>query len=371
MRRSTPASPTSAPPRRCCASKVPVDAFAAAHSLQELAFIGPASERLILEYVERGESPTIERAIDGSGKRDQIEAAHRFRSNFLSRAGALQILMAPMPGVIGREDYLGDLQMHTEWSDGAEAIENMAAAARHRRYTYIGVSDHSRGLPIAGGMSLEQCLRQHERIDRLNREWNGAFRVIKGIEANIPAAGGVDLEPDELALFEVVLAAPHSKLRKDEDQTERMLAAVRHPGVNVLAHPRGRMYSRQGILARWDEVFAEASRHDVAIELDGDPYRQDLDFGLARRALEAGCRFAVDSDAHSGDQLRYAEIGLAHARLAGIPAERVINTWPAERLLEWAASKNGGSRWTRSAERNGSPPKNRQPRSRRSRIGRA
>src|SRR6185503_12388407 len=103
-----------------------------------------------------------------------------------------------------------------------------------------------------------------------------AFRVIKGIEANISAAGGVDLKPDELALFGLVLAAPHSKLRKDEDQTERMLAAVRHPQVHVLAHPRGRMYSRQGILARWDEVFAEAARTGVAIELDGDPYRQNL-----------------------------------------------------------------------------------------------
>jgi histidinol phosphatase-like PHP family hydrolase len=215
----------------------------------------------------------------------------------------------------------------------------MAAAALERGYQYIGVSDHSYGLRIAGGMSMSDVRRQHEEIDRLNCRWGGAFRVLKGIEANIPAEGGVDMTPAELARFELVLAAPHSKLRKAEDQTERMLSTVRHPAVHILAHPRGRMYSRQGVLARWDEVFAEAGQRDVAIELDGDPYRQDLDFAMAQRALEAGCLFALDSDAHSGAELRYSDIALAHARYAGIPAERVVNTWPMTRLLEWATRK--------------------------------
>jgi putative hydrolase len=99
------------------------------------------------------------------------------------------------------------------------------------------------------------------------------------------------------------------------------------------------MYSRQGVLARWDDVFEEAARHEVAIELDGDPYRQDLDHAMAKRALRAGCLFALDSDAHSGRELAYAEIAVAHARLAGIPAKRVINTWTAEELLDWAERK--------------------------------
>jgi putative hydrolase len=141
---------------------------------------------------------------------------------------------------------------------------------------------------------------------------------------------------DELKQFELVLAAPHSKLRVGADQTERMLATVRHPAVHVLAHPRGRMYSRQGVLARWPEVFAEASAQGVAIEIDGDPYRQDLDYTLARNALAAGCLFALDSDAHSGSELVYADFALAHARLARIPASRIINTWPATKLLDWA-----------------------------------
>jgi putative hydrolase len=163
--------------------------------------------------------------------------------------------------------------------------------------------------------------------------------VIAGIEANIARDGSLDLHPDEVARFEIVLAAPHSALRKSEDQTARMLAAVRQPGIHVLAHPRGRMLTRRGLRARWEDVFAEAARLGVAVELDGDPWRQDLDHALARVALEAGCLFALDSDAHAGDQLFYSEFALAHARLAGIPAERVVNAWPAERLLAWARDR--------------------------------
>jgi histidinol phosphatase-like PHP family hydrolase len=147
------------------------------------------------------------------------------------------------------------------------------------------------------------------------------------------------MTPEELASFELVLAAPHSKLRRAEDQTERMLAAVRHPAVHILAHPRGRMYSRQGVLARWDEVFEEAARQGVAVEIDGDPYRQDLDHTLAKRALAAGCLFALDSDAHSVSELAYADIALAHARIAKIPPARILNTWPAAKLLGWVKRK--------------------------------
>jgi len=309
-------------------------------SLREIRHLGPSSERIIAEVLEHGTSPTVARAIEGSGRREEIEAAHLLRTNFLSRAAALAILRAPARGAIAREDYRGDLQMHTEWSDGGESITAMAEAAQGRGYQYIGVSDHSYGLRIAGGMSMDEVRRQHAEIDRLNAAWAGAFRLVKGIEANIPAEGGVDMEPGELALFDLVLAAPHSALRKADDQTARMLATVRHPAVRVLAHPRGRMYSRRGVLARWPEVFREAARRDVAVELDGDPYRQDLDFEPAAVAREAGCLFAIDSDAHSGDQLAYTDIALAHARLAGIPADRVINTWPAERLLAWARSES-------------------------------
>jgi histidinol phosphatase-like PHP family hydrolase len=121
------------------------------------------------------------------------------------------------------------------------------------------------------------------------------------------------------------------------DQTERMLRAVRTPGVHILGHPRGRKYgSRPGVSANWAQVFEEAARQQVAIEIDGDPSRQDLDHDAAHLAVEAGCVFALDSDAHGAADFEFAETAIAHARIAGIPAERVINCWPVERLLEWA-----------------------------------
>jgi histidinol phosphatase-like PHP family hydrolase len=320
-----------------------VDVLAAQGSLRKIPFIGPSSERIVLEHLEHGRSESVERAIEKSGRGDEVRAARALRSHFLSRAGALRALVARRKGAISLEDYRGDLQMHSRWSDGGDTIEELAAAARSRGYAYIAVSDHSYGLKIAHGMSMVEARRRHREIDRVNAAAKGEIRVFKAIEANIPIEGGIDMQPGELAEFEIVLAAPHSRLRRAEDQTDRMLAAVRHPAVHVLAHPRGRMLTRRGVIARWDEVFREARKRGVAIELDGDPFRQDLDHALAKRALAAGCLFAIDSDAHSGAELWYAEIAVAHARIAGIPPARVINTWSAEALAEWAAEKSAPS----------------------------
>jgi putative hydrolase len=164
--------------------------------------------------------------------------------------------------------------------------------------------------------------------------------MLKGIEANIRADGRVDMEPGELAQLEIVVASPHSALRSEADQTARMLTAVTTKGVHILGHPRGRMFgSRPGVAADWDCVFEAAEGSGVAIEIDGDPSRQDIDFELARRAVESGCLFALDSDAHSTGELDYAETAIAHARYAGVPLDRIVNTWPLERLLEWAARR--------------------------------
>jgi putative hydrolase len=307
--------------------------------LREIRYIGPASERVILEVLDRGTSPIVERAVVESGNGALVAAGRALRTGFLSRAAVLRVLRARVRGAVRLEDYRGDLQMHSRWSDGSDTIAEMAAAAMARGHLYAAITDHSYGLKIAGGITMEGVARQHREIDLLNRRLGDRFRVLKGIEANLRADGTVDMEPDELARFEIVVAAPHSLLRRPEDQTARMVAAVRHPGVHVLGHPRGRMYSRQGVLARWDEVFEQAARSRVAVEIDGDYYRQDLDHALARRALAAGCVLALDSDAHSGAELVYSEHALAHARLAGTPPDRVINTWPAERLLEWARTR--------------------------------
>jgi histidinol phosphatase-like PHP family hydrolase len=177
-------------------------------------------------------------------------------------------------------------------------------------------------------------------IDSLNAMFKEKFRLIKGVEANIGVDGDLDLSAEEAAEFELVLAAPHSQLRLQTDQTPRMLRAVRNPMVRVLAHPRGRVSgARAGIAADWNAVFEVAAAERVAVEIDGDPARQDLDYTFAGRALAAGCLFALDSDAHTVDQFAYVETALAHARLAGIPPARIVNCWPTDRLLAWLSDR--------------------------------
>jgi histidinol phosphatase-like PHP family hydrolase len=322
---------------------VPVAGLVAAATLREVAFVGPASARIIIELVETGHSPTVEEAVSRSGKAKEIAASHTFRSGFLSHHAMLAALGAKLPrGVVSRAAYRGDFQMHSSWSDGAERLATMAAACIELGHTCLGITDHSYGLPVARGMSMASARRQHGEADRLNEKYAGRFRIFKGIEANILANGILDLSREEREVFEFVVASPHSLLRRSEDQTARMVAAVRQPGVAILGHPRGRMFNkRAGVSANWDAVFEEAARRRVAVELDGNWHRQDLDFTLARRALDAGCLFALDSDAHSISELRFSEYAIAHARLARIPADRVINCWSDARLLEWMGRLKG------------------------------
>jgi histidinol phosphatase-like PHP family hydrolase len=313
-------------------------------TLPKIPGIGPASTRVILEVLDTGASETVEQAVALSDRAADIERRRGLRAHFLSRAQVLRVLGDPAGNGPTPGEYRGDLQMHSEWSDGAPTLGEIAEACLARGYSYAAVTDHSHGLKIAGGMSMDEAARQHAEIDRLNAAYGGRFRLIRGIEANISADGGLDLSAEEAERFELVLAAPHSKLRRDGDQTERLVAAIQNPHVHVLAHPRGRMSgSRAGIVAEWDAVFVAAAREGVAVEIDGDPARQDLDYTLAARALAAGCLFAADSDAHTTSQLRYAETALAHARLAGIPAHRLVNCWPTGRLLGWLADRKSGT----------------------------
>lgn len=316
---------------------VSVADLVAAGTLREIPFVGPASARIITEVVEQGRSPSVEAAIEKTTRPSQVASRRQFRGAYLSHFAMQRALAAPIGGgVVSRADYRGDFQMHSAWSDGGEPIVTMAEACMALGHTCLGITDHSYGLPIARGMSMANALRQHDEIDKLNADFGRRFHVFKGIEANILADGNLDLQPDERAIFEFVVASPHSLLRRPDDQTARMLGAVGGAGVTILGHPRGRVFnSRPGVTADWSRVFALAAKRRVAIELDGNWHRQDIDFELARHALDAGCIFALDSDAHSPGELRFSDYAVAHARLAGIPAARVINCWSNEELDEW------------------------------------
>jgi histidinol phosphatase-like PHP family hydrolase len=304
--------------------------------LSRIPGIGPGSTRVIFEILETGISPTVEQAVERSERRADIQRRRELRRHFLSRAEVRRVLAEPAFDGPAVDQYCGDLQMHSEWSDGAPTVQQIADACVERGYHYAAVTDHSYGLRIAGGISMTEAAAQRLAIDAVNTQHAGRFRLLQGIEANIDVEGRLDLTDDEAATFDVVLAAPHSRLRKNDDQTHRMLAALGTPAVRILAHPRGRILgSRAGVIANWDAVFEAAARRGVAIEIDGDPARQDMDFTLARQALAFGCVFALDSDAHTTEQLSYAETALAHARLAAIPVDRIVNCWPLERLLAW------------------------------------
>lgn len=309
-------------------------------SLRKIPHVGPSSTRVILEALVTGSSATVDRAVAESGKAADVEKSRRLRDTFLSRAEVVAALGNRRLKGVSLDDYRGDLQMHSTYSDGSQTLRAIVDTGIARGYEYAAVTDHSHGLPIARGVSMADLARQHREIDRLNARYEGRFRLIKGIEANILADGTLDMTADERRGLELVVAAPHSSLRSSADQTARMLAAVRTPGVHILGHPRGRKYgTRAGVRADWDRVFAAAARTGVAIEIDGDPRRQDVDHALARRALAAGCLFALDSDAHAPDEWAFAETAVAHARLAGIPRERVVNCWPLEFLEQWLRSR--------------------------------
>ena len=318
-------------------------------TLRDVPFVGVSSERVVSELVRTGRSATVDERVAASPKRGEVEKRRRFRRAYLSRHAMRLALDAPLdPSIVSTRSYLGDLQMHSTWSDGVESIETLAEAAFELGWSRIGITDHSYGLPIARGMSMESVGTQQREIDEVNARLAGRVRVYKGIEANILADGSLDLQEDERRRFEYVIASPHSALRKDVDQTARMLAAVMLPGVAILGHPQGRMYnSRPGVTADWRRIFREAAARDVAIEIDGNWHRQDVDYELALVAMEEGCLFALDSDAHSIPEFPFTDYAIAHARIAAVPADRVVNCWEESKFDAWLSERCG----TRSRKR--------------------
>jgi histidinol phosphatase-like PHP family hydrolase len=297
--------------------------------------IGPTTDRIARELIHDGSSAFVDNAVHAAGKQEAIATLRTLRQHFISRATMEEVLKRR--GSPSRARYRGDFQMLSVWSEGAESLESIAEACLARGYQCAGMTDHSYGLPIAGGMSMVQVAEQHAAIDQVNAAYQGRFRMFKGIETNIRTDGSVVMEPHELRLFEFVVASPHSMLRKAIDQTARMVGAVSQPGVCILGHPTGRKFNiRGGVRANWDKVFTAAAKRQVAIEIDGSWERQDVYYEMAARALQLGCLFALDSDAHANGELAFVDAAIAHARVAAIPEERIVNYWPNARFLEWA-----------------------------------
>jgi histidinol phosphatase-like PHP family hydrolase len=293
-------------------------------SLKDLPAVGPWIARLIHDWLE--DPP-------------ELPEPPPLRTDFMSLASARKTLAA-QPDF--RDDLKGDLQMHTTYSDGGVSVKEMALEAIALGYDYIAITDHTKGLKIAGGMTEEVLATQVAEIDALNAEMekgDARFRVLKAVEMNISPDGSGDMEPEALDELDLVLGSFHSKLRVKEDQTDRYFANLRNPHVHVLGHPRCRMYNfRMGLSADWSRVFEEANELDKAVEINSHSHRQDLNVDLLHLAAETGCRVSIGTDAHSPAEMHFIEIGCAAAVRAGIPRDLIVNFMSYEELLEWTAS---------------------------------
>ena len=288
-------------------------------TLEDLPGVGKVTALVIKEALD-GETPVYLRRLEATEGRPLDEATEALRA-------ALR----------------GDLHTHSDWSDGGSPIEEMAAAAIGLGHDYLALTDHSPRLKVARGLTAERLREQLGVVAALN-EALAPFRVLAGIEVDILEDGSLDQDPGLLAELDVVVASVHSKLRMPAaDMTRRMLRAIENPRVDVLGHCTGRIVTAGGRRggtrpeSEFDagKVFAACAEHDVAVEINSRPDRLDPPKRLLRPAYEAGCRFAIDSDAHAPGQLDWQPYGCERAARCGVEADRIVNTWSIKDLLAW------------------------------------
>ena len=296
--------------------------------LRGLPGIGEVTERVIREALA-GEVPVYLRRLEAIEGRPVAEGAAALRA-------ALR----------------GDCHSHSTWSDGGSPIAEMAEAARDLGHEYLVVSDHSPRLTVASGLSPERLRAQLDEVARLNEDLAGAasrggrpFRLLTGIEVDILEDGSLDQSDELLARLDVVVASVHSKLRMPgPEMTRRMVAAVANPHADILGHCTGRMVVGRGRPESEfdpDVVFGACAEHGVAVEVNSRPERQDPPKRLLRLAVEAGCRIAIDTDAHAPGQLDWQLGGCERAFACGVTADMVVNTRDAAGLLAWAGRHRG------------------------------
>ncbi|GAA2399014.1 PHP domain-containing protein [Catellatospora methionotrophica] len=295
---------------------------AARGTLAELPGLGEVTARCVAESLAGQEPVYLRRllATAGTPLDEAVEALHR----------ALR----------------GDCHSHSDWSDGSEPISAMADAARALGREYLVLTDHSPRLTVARGLTAERLEQQLAEVARLNAGYGDGFRLLSGIEVDILDDGSLDQTDELLGRLDVVVASVHSKLRAPtEVMTPRMLAAVADPHTDILGHCTGRVLRREGGGSATETrpestfdaeaVFAACADRGVAVEINSRPDRLDPPKRLLRLAVEAGCLFAIDSDAHYSVQLDWLRFGCERAARCGVPVDRVVNTWPLDRLLAW------------------------------------
>lgn len=303
-----------------------VAARAQAGTLAELTGIGKVTALVVTESLA-GEEPVYLRRVRTLGDTPVSEGAAALRQ-------ALR----------------GDLHVHSDWSDGGSPIREMAVAARDLGHDYMVLTDHSPRLTVARGLTAARLREQLDVVAGLNEEL-APFRILTGIECDINVDGSLDQEPALLARLDLVVASVHSKLRMPaEEMTARMVAAVSNPNTDVLGHCTGRMVTGPSATGKArpesefdpDLVFAACAVYGVAVEVNSRPERQDPPKRLLRRALEAGCMVAIDTDAHAPGQLTWQELGCERAYLCGVTPDRVVNAWDAGALLSWTRRAAAG-----------------------------
>jgi DNA polymerase (family X) len=232
-----------------------------------------------------------------------------------------------LPPLVTDKAIRGILHAHTDLSDGVNTLTRMAEATQARGYEYFGVADHSRSAHYAGGLSIEEIGAQHREIDALNRQYGKGFRIFKGVESDILRDGSLDYPDEILASFDFVVASIHSLFRLDRaEQTKRILRAVANPYTTILGHMTGRqLLRRPGYDLDIEKILKACATHGVAVEINANPWRLDLDWRWHGRALELGCMMSINPDAHSTDEIDLTHWGVEMARKGGVPADRVLN----------------------------------------------
>lgn len=242
-----------------------------------------------------------------------------------------------LPRLVELDDISGILHAHTEASDGAASLEQMAEATRKRGYQYFGVTDHSQSAHYAGGLTAEEIAAQHREVDRLNATYRGKFRIFKGIESDILPDGSLDYPDQILRTFDFVVASVHGQFRMEKKaQTARIVRAVSNPFVTILGHMTGRqLLRRPGYEVDVETILAACATHGVAVEINANPWRLDLDWRWFQRGVELGCAFSIDPDAHATAEIDNVRWGVLMARKGGLMKKQIVNCQNLKQFGIW------------------------------------